>query len=366
MEISRILNFIFFFFAAAGAVDYFLDNSLGIGEDFHRGIECAGKLTMCMVGMLTLSILFSDWMMKIAGPFLTKVGSDPSLLAGVLFAVDCGGAPAAEKMALSNEAVLLNGYLVAAMFGSALSGQSFLQLMAVKKEKRRFVLLGLAFGFASIPFGCAIGAAAEGMSLSFVVKDLLPLVILSVILVAALMLCTEVLLKVLNIFGKLNIAMCLTGLLIAALGELCGIEILPERYPFKDIMGIIGNIVLVLAGVFPMMGIALRLFKRQIAKLSEKADLSVTDINGVLSCLVSSFASIEKLPEMTDFGIIINVAFSIGAGYVFGDHFAYVSSARPEFVLPVILSKLAAGAISLLAAFLLRTAIIKEKRSYER
>ena len=362
MEVSRVLNIIFFIFAAAGAVDYFLDNKFGIGEEFRRGIECAGKLTMCMVGMLTLSIVLSDWMLKIAGPAFTKVGSDPSLLAGILFAVDCGGAPAAEKMALSKEAVLVNGYLVASMFGSAMSGQSFLQLMAVKKDKRRFVLLGFAFGFASIPFGCALGALSQGIGLSFVIKDLLPLIVLSVILVVTLMLCTEVLLKVLGVLGKLNIAMCLIGVLIAALGELLGIEILPARTPFREIMGIVGNIVLVLAGVFPLMGILMQLCRKPIEKVSEKADLSVTDTRGVLNCLVSSFASIEKLPEMTDFGIVINVAFSIGAGYVIGDHFAYVSSARPEFVLPMILSKLAAGVLSLIAAFLLRKFIMKDKR----
>ena len=366
MQISRVLNIIFFFFAAAGAIDYFMDDLFGIGEDFRRGIECAGKLTMCMVGMLTLSTLISGWMMKIAGPALTKMGSDPSLLAGILFAVDCGGAPAAEKMALSREAALVNGYLVASMFGSALSGQSFLQLMAVKKEKRRFVLFGFAFGFASIPFGCAIGALSEGISFRFLIKDLLPLLIISAGLITALVLCTEALLKVLGFLGKLNIAMCLVGLLIAALGELCGIELLAERMPFAEIMRTVGSIVLVLAGVFPLMGILLRLAKRPLKKLADKASLSETDINGVCNCLVSSFASIEKLPEMTDFGIVLNVAFSIGAGYVFGDHFAYVSSARPEYVLPMLSSKLVAGVLSLAVAFLLRGSIMREKKSNER
>lgn len=359
MQFGRILNIIFLAFAVAGGIDYFLDNRFGIGEEFNRGIQCAGNLCLCMIGFMTMAPVIGDFLCRFLGPGLVKIGSDPSLVAGVLFSIDSGGATAAEKVALFEEALILNGYLVASMFGSVLCGQVFLSLMAVKKEKRSVVLLGFALGFASIPFGCAAGAAVCGISMKTVFLDLLPLCVLSAVLIFSMVKYTEKLITCLRIFGKINVAICVLGLILTAAGELCGVEILPERYPFSEIMTIIGQIVLVLAGVFPLLGIVLKLLEKPIGKLSGSTGLSVLDIKGVIMCLVNCFSSISHLPEMTDMGVLLNVCFGVGAGYALGDHFAFVTAAAPHLALPVIVGKVTAGVLSVVLAFVLKKYLLR-------
>lgn len=358
---GRVLNIIFFIFAIVGGIDYFLDNKFGIGKEFERGIECSGKLVLCMVGFMTLAPVIGDLMNRLCGPALIKMGSDPSLMAGILMSVDCGAVPAAESMALSKEALILNGYFVSAMFGCGIGGNTVLSLVSIDKPRRKHVLIGLALGFASVPFGCAIGAAILGISMKTVFSDLLPLIILSLALFAWMAFCTEGLLKVLKVLGKINIGICVSGLLLSAAGELLGWEILPERYPFDEIMLIIGQVVLVLAGVFPLLGLILKILDGPIKRLSERTGLSMVDLKGLLMNMVNCFPSIDRLPEMTDMGVILNTAFGVGAGYALGDHFAFVTASAPELAFPVVAAKLSAGAISILAAVLLRQVLIQKK-----
>ena len=360
MEAGKILNFFFLIFAVLGGIDYFFDSKYGIGKEFERGIKCAGQLILCMVGFITLAPLLGDALLTLCGPFLEKIGSDPSLMAGILFAVDCGGAPAAEEMASSREMAILNGYFVASMFGNAVGGNLFLSLMAVNPKRRSFVLYGLAIGLAAIPAGCLVGSLLIGISPRDVFSDLLPLILLSVLLITAMALWTGVLLRILRIFGKCNVFLCIAGLLLAAAGELCGLELLPERTPFSEIMTLVGQIVLVLAGVFPLLSLALRFLERPLEKISERAGLSVTDTRGVVVCLVNCYPSIDRLPEMTDMGIVLNTAFGSVAGYALGDHFAYTSSAAPELVVPMIIAKVSAGVLAIGIAFLLRRFIIRK------
>lgn len=362
MQAGRFLNIIFLIFAVLGGIDYFLDNRFGIGKEFERGIQCSAELILCMVGFMTLAPFIGDILQKICGPLLEKTGADPSLLAGILFSIDCGGAPAAQNMSLSKEAAILNGYFVASMFGSAIGGNVVLSLLAVKKEQRGLVLFGLAVGFATIPAGCIIGAFMVGISAKTVFFNMLPLMLLAALLIGAMILCTNALLVFLKGFGKMNVALCVLGLLIAAAGELCGFEVLPARYPFTEIMTTIGQIVLVLTGVFPFMGIFLKLFDRRIESLSCRTGLSLLDIKGLIMDSVNCFSSIRRLPEMTDMGIVLNTAFGVGGGYALGDHFAYAASTAPELVLPLIAAKLGAGAVSIAACVLLRKYILPGKR----
>lgn len=361
MDLGRVLNIIFFIFAILGAGDYFLDNKFGLGKEFERGLKCAGTLVLCMVGFMTVAPAVGKILSPYVSPFFVKIGADPSLFAGILLAVDCGGAVTAKEMALTEDAYLLNGFLVASMFGSALNGNISLSVAVIKPERRRYVLFGLAIGIISIPVGCLVGGILAGLSVKVLWGNLLPLFILSVILTSSIVLFSRVLEKILKIFGKFMVLICLLGLLVCAARELCGMNFPIEGQPFPEIMDIIGKIVLCLCGVFPMLGVILNWLRKPISRVAEKTGTSVLDINCLLMDLVNCFSSIDLLNEMTDLGILLNCALGIGAGYALGDHFAYVSSTEPRLTIPLILGKLAAGAFSILAVALLARFIVKPK-----
>ena len=360
MDIGKILNVIFFIFAVIGAADYLLDNRFGIGKEFERGIRCAGTLILCMAGFMTLAPVIGRFLAPKLTPFFVKIGADPSLLAGILFSIDSGGAVTAKEMALSEEAYLLNGYLVAAMFGSAVNGNISLSVAVIRPERRRLVLFGLAIGIISIPFGCLIGGLLAGFSVKTLFGNLIPLFLLSLLLTSSIVLFSKVLEKILKIFGKGMVLLCLFGLLVCAGRELCGFSFPFELGDFGEIMVIIGKIVLCLIGVFPLLGIILKLLKKPIAKLAQKTGTSVLDLNCLIMDLVNCFSSIDMLNEMTDTGILLNCALGIGAGYALGDHFAYVTATEPGLTIPLLLGKFAAGAFSILAVALLARFIIRE------
>jgi len=353
MNATTVINIIFVIFAALGGIDYMLDNKFGLGDGFDRGLKCAGPLILCMGGFMTLTNWFSSILTHTVSPFLTSIGADPSLAAGLILAVDSGGAILAENIALDPQAAILNGWLVASMFGSSVNGSIQLSVMAVKKERRKPVLLGLAMGIAAIPFGSALGGIVAGIPFKTIFFNTLPLAILSAIIVTVMLLFGEKLVGLLKVLSKITILICVTGLVIAALGELCGIEVLESRIPFSEIITIIGRIVLTICGMFPLMNLVLRLVKKPLDKLAEKQNLKTVDLNGLAMHLVNSFAAIDRLPEMSDKGMMLNCAFCICAGYLLGDHGAYALAVRPELWAPMAVAKLSGGILALFLVNLL-------------
>jgi len=354
MSFSQILNLIFTFFAVLGGIDYVLDNRFGIGKEFERGLRCSANLVFCMVGFMTLAEWLGSVLTPLLGPALIKIGADPSLIAGLLLAIDSGGAVTAKQMALTEDAAILNGYFVSTMFGSAINGNITLSLLAVKPNRRKEVLLGLAMGIASIPVGCTVGGFMAGLDRKVIFGNMLPLTVLSLILVFSMVLAGDVLIKALKVFGKFMIVLTVAGVLIAALGELCGIEVLPSRMPFTEIMTTIGRIVLVLIGIFPLLGIVLKLLEKPLHQLAIRIHASDLDVKGLPVDLVNCFSTIDQLQDMTNLGILMNCAFGIGAGYALGDHFAYLTATAPWLCVPVLSAKVLAGLVSLALVFFLR------------
>lgn len=362
MDVGKLLNVLFFCFAVLGALDYLFDNRFGIGKEFERGIKCAGTLVLCMVGFMTVAPAAGRALAPVITPFFERIGADPSLFAGILLSIDSGGAVTAKEMALSEEAYVMNGYFVAAMFGSALNGNISLSVAVIRPERRRLVLFGLAIGIISIPFGCLVGGILAGLSAKTIFGNLIPLFILSLVLTSSIILFSKALEKILKVFGKGMVLICLLGILICAARELCGFRIPVEGQSFEEIMVIIGKIVLCLCGVFPLLGILLKLVKKPIGRLAERTGTSVLDINCLIMDLVNCFSSIDLLNEMTDTGILLNCAVGVGAGYALGDHFAYVTATEPRLTIPLILAKLSAGAFSVIAVALLARFITGKKR----
>ena len=358
MDVNTILNLIFLVFAVLGGIDYLLDNRFGLGAEFERGIKCAGPLVLCMVGFMTLAPWLGKVLSPIAGPFLTSIGADPSLIAGLLLAVDSGGYVMASEMAGSEGAAILNGVFVGAMFGSAIMGNIPLSITVIRPEKRKIVLFGLAIGIAVMPFGCAAGGFLAGVDVNTIIGNMVPLTVLAALIVLAMIFASKVLEAALRIFGKITVAICVTGLIICVAGDLCHIEILPERMAFTEIMLVIGKICLCLAGVFPFLGVLLKIFEKPIERLAAKTGIGSLDIKCLIMNLVNSFSSIDRLNEMTDTGILLNCAFGVVAGYTLGDHFAYITSALPHLTVSFILGKLITGIMAVIAVLLLRKFII--------
>ena len=63
----------------------------------------------------------------------------------------------------------------------------------------------------------------------------------------------------------------------------------------------------------------------------------------MLTKLANSIPVFSLLEKMDKKGRILNMAFSVSAGYVIGDHLAFVLSYDRSFALPMVLGKLIGG-----------------------
>jgi ethanolamine transporter len=72
---------------------------------------------------------------------------------------------------------------------------------------------------------------------------------------------------------------------------------------------------------------------------------------GMVATLANNIAMFSILKNMDDRGKVINVAFSVSAAFVFGDHLGFVAGIDKSMILPVVLGKLAGGITAVAIAY---------------
>ena len=361
MNAILIVNSIFFIFAVLGAADYVLGNRFGLGGQFERGINCTGTLIIAMTGFMSLSPILGRALTPLVAPFFTALGADPSAFAAMILANDSGGAVLAAKMASDPAAGEFNGYFVSSMLGCAIMCSIPMTMLGAHGENLIASVYGLIIGILSFPFGCLIGGMIAGYSISMMVYNLIPAVLLAVLLFIALLFLKQRVVRPFQIFGSCLIAISLSGLLLTAARELLGLELFPELTPFSDVISVIGNIALTLSGVFPLMAAVMYLLKRPMALLAKRMKLKEYDLVGIITTSVNLFPLFGMLDDMTPKGAMLNTAFVVGANCMFGDHLAFTLQMKSELAFPVMLAKGAAGLLSLAVALALAPVLLKKK-----
>lgn len=353
MTIGHIINTVYVAFAILGAADYTLGNRLGLGAEFERGIGCAGKLIICMTGFMALAPVIGETLTPLVEPIFVPMGADPSAVAGLLLANDSGGASIATAMASNLEAGLFNGYLVASMMGAAVMCLIPMCILNSDAYCRTAIIYGLVIGLFSVPFGCAVGGLAAGFSKAVIICNLIPVTVVSLGLFLALFFLSSLMIRPFYLVGKLLVAVSLTGLLLAMINEMFGCAIVDKMEPLSKIMPVIGNIALILGGVFPMLKVVTRLLRKPLAQGAVVLNINEADMSSLLITLVNIFPVFGRLRTMSSKGAMLNCAFMVGANCVLGDHFAFTSQVQPNLVGPMIIGKFLSGGLALLLANML-------------
>jgi len=81
-------------------------------------------------------------------------------------------------------------------------------------------------------------------------------------------------------------------------------------------------------------------------------------INGVsalafLTCLATNVSSISVLDRMNRKGAVLNAAFAVSAGGVFGGHLAFTMAMDSRYVAPMMVGKLVSGLFAVILALLI-------------
>ena len=352
MGADRIILIIMAIFAALGGIDLIFGDRLGLGKEFQKGILLMGQLFLSMSGMLVLAPFIAKLISPAVIPVFGFLGIDPAIFAGSLLACDMGGYPLAVELTENPDAARLGGIIVASMLGVTVTFTLPVAMGVIQKADRGYAVKGLLCGIVTLPVGIFIGGIVAGCSPLFVLKNSVPIIILSAFIALGLWKFERILIACFSVFGKIMTALSVLGLVIATVQRLCGITVIQNLTPLDEVFKIIGDIALVLAGAFPLMLIVTKLLRKPLNFLGTRIGINEHSVKGLLTSFINSIPVFGSIKDMDERGKVINMAFAVSGAFVFGDHLAFTAGVDPETIPALIVSKLTSGLCAVFIAML--------------
>ncbi|WDV45087.1 ethanolamine utilization protein EutH [Clostridiaceae bacterium M8S5] len=363
MSINEIIVYIMVAFMVLGALDKIIGNKFGLGEQFEEGIMAMGSLALAMVGVVSLAPVLAKVLKPVVVPIYTALGADPSMFATTLLANDMGGYPLAMELAQNADAGLFAGLILGSMMGPTIVFTIPVALGIIDKKDHKFLATGILAGLITIPIGCLVGGLVAGFSITLIIKNLIPIIIVSLLLAIGLWKLPEKMIKGFTIFGKGVVAVITVGLAAIIIETLTGYVVIPGMAPVSEGISIVGSIALMLAGAFPMVYVITKVFNKPLLKLGRLLGMGDVAAAGMVATLANNIPMFGLMKDMDDRGKIINVAFAVSASFVFGDHLGFTAGVNKEMIFPMVVGKLVAGATAVVIAVFIANKSINTQTS---
>ena len=161
MSFDTIVMWIMASGALLGAVDKVLGNRFGLGDEFKKGYETMGPLTMGMVGIVCLTPLIQKGINSTIAPLFTAIGVDSAFL-GAILANDMGGYQLSMELAADPRAGEIAGLLVASTLGATLVFNIPVGLGIIKKEQQPDLSGACWWASLQSPSGASSAACQQG------------------------------------------------------------------------------------------------------------------------------------------------------------------------------------------------------------
>jgi hypothetical protein len=366
MGIDKIIMYIMVIFMIIGGIDKCLGNKFGYGEKFEEGIMAMGSLALAMVGIIALAPVLGEVLKPVVTPIYKMLGADPSMFATTLLATDMGGTPLAFKLTTDVQAAKFASFILGSMMGPTIVFTIPVALGIIEKEDRPFLAKGILAGMTTIPIGCFVGGIIAGMPVIMVLKNLIPIIIFSILICIGLWKIPEKMTKGFSIFGQAVVIIITLGLVVAIIQALTPITIIPGMdsiYTVYDqaakelkMGGIetIGAIAIVLAGAFPLVHFITQAFKKPLTAIGKGLGMNESGAAGLVATLANNIPMFGILKDMDSNGKVMNIAFAVSGAFVFGDHLGFVAGyangAYKDMMFPMIVGKLVAGITAIFVA----------------
>lgn len=347
---ETVLFFLIGLGVLAGGMDLLLGNRFGLGKKFTEGVQSLGPLTLGMTGIICLSPLAARLLRPLSLFFMQNFHVDGALL-GSLLACDMGGYALSREMAASPEMGSYAGMIVASMLGCTLSFLIPVGLNLIPQKDIPAFFKGIMFGLTGIFPGSVLGGIWAGYAPWTVVKNTLPVLLLSGILMLGLLFKPGTVITGCRAFGKGISAFCYGGLMLAGFQMITGKILLPGMEPVENTMVTIGKIGVFLMGALP----AMEIFRRMLQKIAVKAGREdmFQKITGYLFTLINPLPVLLVCKNFREAEIIRQTAFMVCASCTLGDHLGFAAGTEAALVLPLIAGKLAGGLFSLFVEYIL-------------
>ena len=355
MTFDKIIIYIMAVFLVIGGIDRIFGNRLKMGEAFEKGIRTTGEMMLSMIGVIVLAPVLAKILKPLIVPVFSFLGADAAMFAGTLLAPDMGGAPLAYELAATTEAGQLGGIIAASMLGGTVAFTIPVVMGMFSGEDRQLSAKGILFGVVTIPIGIISGGLVAGFGFLMVIKNTIPIAIISLLIALGLWKAEKYLVKGFVIFGKIIIAVATVGIIASGVESMTGLVIIPGLDSLNESFIVVGQIGIVLAGAFPLIAVVNILLKKPMEKAGSLLKINAVSISGIMTSLVNSLIMFGMVKDMDKRGKVINMAFAVSAAFVFGDHLAFTAGFDSTMITAMIVGKLVAGITAvLLAVFAMR------------
>ena len=370
---TQIILWIMAAFSVLGTIDRILPQKYkrGYGEAFERGIQTTGPLILSMAATYALAPSLAALLNPIVTPICASIGTDPGVFPGMLLAADMGGYPLAVEMAGTEAVGDFGGLVLGTMMGVTIVFTIPFFLPMISQEDTAVFSLGILCGVLTIPLGAIAGGLLMGLSMRVILVNLLPLVVLAAIIALGLLFCKNGTIRVFCVFGRIVSVLLALLFGVAAFQSITGI-ILPVFGVMQTVdpgvtisrldegLLVCARIGVMLTGAFPLMRFLEKHLSRVLQRAGAKAGVSSAAILGMIANLANSLAMMQLFPEMDRRGKLYNIAFTVSASFLVGDHLAFAASVQPDMVVPMLVGKAVAGVGAVLLAAILAPRILEK------
>lgn len=356
MGINEIIIYLMTFFMVLGGIDRILGNKFGIGQQFEDGIMAMGSLALSMIGIISLAPVLADILLPVVEPVFTALGADPSVFATSLLALDMGGYPLAQELAKTPEAAQFSGVIIGSMMGPTIVFSIPVALGIIEKEDQPYLAKGILAGMVTIPIGCLAGGLVAGFEFGMIIRNLIPIIIFAIAIALGLLFIQETMIKLFNIFGKIVTAVITVGLVAGIVETLTGVVVIPGMAPLSEGYAVVGSIAIVLAGAYVLVHFITKVFSKPLMQIGSKLGMNEVAAAGLIATLANNIPMFGMMKDMDTRGKVINVAFTVSAAFVFGDHLGFVAGVNETaMITPMIIGKLVGGVTGIaMALFILK------------
>jgi ethanolamine transporter len=363
MGVSDIILYIMLAFMAVGGIDYFIGKKIGLGIKYEEGFMAMGALTMNMAGAVCIAPVLGEWLRPVLGPVFQLFGASPAMFATTILACDMGGYPLAmslagvdiNNMALASQEAInagnFAGLILGSMMGATIVFSIPVGLGLIDIGDRPFLAQGILIGLITIPLGCLAGGAVAGYGFLWMLRNLIPVIIFAIVVALGLFFVQKIMITIFLWFGRFIVAFLTIALVLAGIEGATGVAVINGMAPISEAFAIVGSIAVVLAGAFGLVHILTKYLGKPLGKMGELLGMNKDAAAGMVATLANNIAMFSILKNMDNRGKVINVAFSVSAAFVFGDHLGFVAGIDKSMIVAVVIGKLVGGVTAVLIAY---------------
>lgn len=150
-EFGNYVIYIIMLGAVIGALASVIKPEGGLGNEFVTGIHSIGPVFLAQAGIMVAIPYLSQIISVALGPYFEAMGSDVSIAALSIIAVDMGGYQLADALA-ANRDMWITAMIVGYTSGATIVYLIPVGLMMLDRKDHKYLALGAMAGLISIPF----------------------------------------------------------------------------------------------------------------------------------------------------------------------------------------------------------------------